>query len=358
MQTGIVGLPQVGKTTLFKILTRAHLDEKAARAATHVGVARVPEPRLEKLAEIYHPKKITYASVEYVDVGGIMKDRAKDSAVLAPLREVDALAHVLRVFDDPAVPHPAGSIDPLRDAESLDLELMLSDLDQVDRRIDRVEKDLKKKKEPHLEQELLLLQRCKKAIESEKPLRELEFHPDEQKLIAGFKFLSQRPMLYVLNLGDGEVAELESAVERHKLAKLAGRPNTAVVSVCGRIEAELAELEPAEANEMLAAYGLKSSGLDRFIQATYHLLGLTSFFTAGEPEVRAWTIRRGTNAQKAAGAIHTDIERGFIRAEVVRCEDLLAAGSIAGARERGQLRLEGKEYIVQEGDVILFRHSG
>ena len=358
MQTGIIGLPQVGKTTLFKILTRAHLDEKAARAATHVGVARVPEPRLEKLAEIYHPKKITYASVEYVDVGGIMKDRAKDSAVLAPLREVDALAHVLRVFDDPAVPHPAGSIDPLRDAESLDLELMLSDLDQVDRRIDRVEKDLKKKKEPHLEQELLILQRCKKAIESEKPLRELEFHPDEQKLIAGFKFLSQRPMLYVLNLGDDEVAELESAVERHKLAKLEGRPNTAVVSVCGRIEAELAELAPAEANEMLAAYGLKSSGLDRFIQATYHLLGLTSFFTAGEPEVRAWTIRRGTNAQKAAGAIHTDIERGFIRAEVVRCEDLLAAGSIAGARERGQLRLEGKEYIVQEGDVILFRHSG
>jgi len=358
MQTGIIGLPQVGKTTLFKILTRAHLDEKAARAATHVGVARVPEPRLEKLAEIYHPKKITYATVEYVDVGGIMKDRAKDSAVLAPLREVDALAHVLRVFDEPAVPHPAGSIDPLRDAESLDLELMLSDLDQIDRRRDRVEKDLKKKADPVLEHELTVLQKCKAAIESEKPLRELELHSEEHKLISGFKFLSQRPMLYVLNLGDEEVAELESAVERHKLAKLEGRPNTAVVSVCGRIEAELAELEPAEANEMLAAYGLKSSGLDRLIQATYHLLGLTSFFTAGEPEVRAWTIRRGTNAQKAAGAIHTDIERGFIRAEVVRCEDLLAAGSIAAARERGQLRLEGKEYLVQEGDVILFRHSG
>ena len=165
-------------------------------------------------------------------------------------------------------------------------------------------------------------------------------------------------MLYVLNLGDDEVGELESAVERHKLAKLASRPNTEVVSVCGRIEAELAELEPAEALELLAAYGLKSSGLDRLIHATYHLLGLTSFFTAGDPEVRAWTIRRGTTAQKAAGVIHTDIERGFIRAEVVRCEDLLAAGSIAAARERGQLRLEGKEYIVQEGDVILFRHSG
>jgi len=365
MQTGIIGLAQVGKTTLFKILTRAHLDEKAARAATHVGVARVPEPRLGQLAELYHPKKITYATVEYVDVGGMVKDRAKDSAVLAPLREVDALAHVLRVFDDPAVPHSAGSIDPLRDAEVLDLELMLSDLDQITRRIERVEKDLKKKKEPALEQELVLLNRCKEAIEAEKPLRELEFNPEEHKMINGYKFLSQRPMLYVLNLGDSEVAELDSAVGRHRLSKLAGLPagqagraNTAVVPICGRIEAELAELEPAEAAEMLAAYGLKSSGLDRLIHATYELLGLTSFFTAGEPEVRAWTIKRGTNAQKAAGAIHSDIERGFIRAEVVRWGDLLAAGSVAAARERGQVRLEGKEYIVQEGDVILFRHSG
>ena len=358
MQTGIIGLPQVGKTTLFKILTRAHLDEKAARAATHVGIARVPEPRLAQLAALYHPKKITYATVEYVDVGGLAKDRAKDSATLAPLREVDALTHVLRVFDDPSVPHSAGSIDPLRDAETLDLELMLADLDQVARRIERVEKDLKKKKDPLLEQELVLLRRCQAAIEAEKPLRELEFSAEERKTINGYMFLSQRPMLYVLNLGDDEVAELDTAVARHKLGKLEGRPNTAVVSICGRIEAELAELEPAEAGEMLAAYGLKSSGLDRLIRATYHLLGLTSFFTAGEPEVRAWTIRRGTTAQKAAGAIHSDIERGFIRAEVVRWDDLLAAGSLPAAREKGQVRLEGKEYIVQEGDVILFRHSG
>jgi len=358
MQTGIVGLPQVGKTTLFKILTRVRLDEKSARAATHVGIARVPEPRLEKLAQLYHPKKITHATVEYVDVGGLVKDRAKDSAVLAPLREVDALAHVLRVFDDPSVAHAAGTVDPLRDAESLDLELMFADLDQIARRIERVEKDLKKKREPLLEQELPLLQRCRATIESEKPLREMELQPEERKIISGYKFLSQRPMLYVLNLGDSEVAELDTAVQRHNLARLSGRPNTAVVSICGRIEAELAELEPAEAAEMLAAYGLKSSGLDRLIQATYHLLGLTSFFTAGEPEVRAWTIRQGTTAQKAAGAIHSDIERGFIRAEVVRCEDLLAAGSLGVARERAQVRLEGKEYVVQEGDVILFRHSG
>jgi GTP-binding protein YchF len=235
---------------------------------------------------------------------------------------------------------------------------MFSDLDQISRRIERVEKDLKKKREPALEQELVLLNRCKAAIESEKPLRELEFNAEERKTIFGYKFLSQRPMLYVLNLGDSEVADLETAVERHKLSKLLGRPNTVVLSICGRIEAELAELEPAESAEMLAAYGLKSSGLDRIIQATYQLLGLTSFFTAGEPEVRAWTIKRGMNAQKAAGAIHSDIERGFIRAEVVRCEDLLAAGSLPAARERAQVRLEGKEYIVQEGDVILFRHSG
>src|ERR1017187_8618722 len=198
MQTGIIGLPQVGKTTLFRILTRARLDEKLARAATHVGVARVPEPRIDQLAKLYSPRKITYATVDYVDVGGMAEGRARDSGVLAPLRDVDALAHVLRVFDDPAVPHSAGSVDPLRDAVTLDLELMLSDLDQITRRIERVEKDLKKKKEPILEQELVLLNRCKTAIESEKPLRELEFNADERKMIHGYKFLLQRPMRHVL----------------------------------------------------------------------------------------------------------------------------------------------------------------
>jgi ribosome-binding ATPase len=358
MQTGIIGLPQSGKTTLFRILTRAHLDEKAARAVTHVGVARVPEPRLAQLAAIYHPPKITYATVEYVDVGGISRDRKRDSSVLAPLREVDALAHVLRVFDDPSVPHAAGSVDALRDAVSLDLELMLSDLDQIERRIERVEKDLKKKKETVLEFELALLQRCRTAIQAETPLRELPFTPEEKKALTGFMFLSARPMLYVLNLGDDEAPQLDSAVQRHGLEKLAGRPQSAVIAVCGRIEAELAELEDAAAAELLAAYGLKEPGLHRLIRATYDLLGLIQFFTAGEPEVRAWTIPRGTTAVKAAGAIHTDIERGFIRAEVVRCEDLLAAGSIPAAREKAQVRLEGKDYVVQEGDVILFRHSG
>ena len=355
MQTGIIGLPQVGKTTLFRILTKAQLDAKGGQA-THVGVAKVPEPRLVELAKLYDPKKITYATVQYVDLAGVQKERMRES--LASLRDVDAIAHVIRVFDDPSVPHAEGNIDPLRDVTNLDLELILSDHEQVTRRLERVDKDLKKKKDPALEWEKTVLEKCKAHLEAEKPLRELELTPEERKPISGFLFLSQRPMLYVLNLGDDEAAEMDKAVEKHKLAALQGRPNTAVVAVCGRLEAELAEMEEKEAGELLASYGLKEPGLNRLIHATYDLMGLCSFFTAGEPEVRAWTIRKGSTAVKAAGEIHSDIEKGFIRAEVVRCEDLLAAGSISAAKEKAQVRLEGKEYIVQEGDVILFRHSG
>jgi len=355
MQTGIIGLPQVGKTTLFRILTKAHVDTKGGQAA-HVGVAKVPEPRLIELAKLYNPKKITYASVQYVDLPGVQKERMRES--LATLRDVDAIAHVIRVFDDPSVPHSEGSIDPLRDVTNLDLELILSDHEQISKRLERLEKDLKKKKDPQFELEKTVLEKCKAHLDAEKPLRELELTPEERKPIGGFLFLSQRPMLYVLNLGDDEAAEMDKAVEKHKLAALQGRPNTAVVAVCGRLEAELAEMEEKEAAELLASYGLKEPGLNRMIRATYDLMGLVPFFTAGEPEVRAWTIRKGSTAVKAAGEIHSDIEKGFIRAEVVRCEDLLATGSIAAAKEKAQVRLEGKEYIVQEGDVILFRHSG
>jgi len=299
----------------------------------------VPEPRLLELAKLYNPKKITYATVQYVDVGGMQKDRNRDA--LAPLREVDTIAHVIRVFDDPSVPHAAGSIDPLRDATNLELELILADHDQVSRRLEKA-----------------VLEKCKAHLESEKPLRELELTAEERKPIGGFLFLSQRPMLYVLNLGDEEAAELSTAVERHKLGALQGRPNTAVVAICGRLEAELAQMDDKEAAELLESYGLKEPGLNRLIHATYALMGLIPYFTAGEPEVRAWTIRKGASAVKAAGEIHSDIEKGFIRAEVVRWNDLLTAGSLGAAREKAQVRLEGKEYIVQEGDVILFRHSG
>ena len=355
MQTGIIGLPQVGKTTLFRILTKAQLDAKTAQT-THVGVAKVPEPRLLELAKLYDPKKITYATVQYVDLAGVQKERMRES--LASLRDVDTIAHVIRAFDDPSVPHSEGTIDPLRDALNLDLELILSDHDQVTRRLERVEKDLKKKRDPLLELEKTVLEKCKAHLEAEKPLRELELTPEERKPIGGFLFLSARPVLYVLNVGDDEAAQLDSAVERHKLTSLQGRLNSAVVAVCGRLEAELAEMDEKEAAELLASYGLKEPGLNRLIRATYDLMGLISFFTAGEPEVRAWTIRKGSNAVKAAGAIHSDIEKGFIRAEVVKCADLLAAGSLAAAKEKAQVRLEGKEYIVLEGDVILFRHSG
>jgi len=355
MQTGIIGLPQVGKTTLFRILTKAQLDAKASQT-THVGVAKVPEPRLQELAKLYDPKKITYATVQYVDLAGVQKERMRES--LASLRDVGTIAHVIRAFDDPSVPHSEGTIDPLRDALNLDLELILSDHDQVTRRLERVEKDLKKKRDPLLELEKTVLEKCKAHLEAEKPLRELELTPEERKPIGGFLFLSARPVMYVLNVGDEEAAQLDSAVERHKLTSLQGRRNSAVVAVCGRLEAELAEMDEKEAAELLASYGLKEPGLNRLIRATYDLMGLISFFTAGEPEVRAWTIRKGSNAVKAAGAIHSDIEKGFIRAEVVTCADLLAAGSLAAAKEKARVRLEGKEYIVQEGDVVLFRHSG
>jgi GTP-binding protein YchF len=358
MQTGIIGLPQVGKTSLFRILTKARVDARSKPGEAHIGIARVPDDRVVKLAEIFKPKKITFATIEYVDVGGMQKDREKNSASLVPLREADALAHVVRLFEDPANPHPAGSIDAIRDIESIEIELMLTDLEQATRRLERVEKDLKKKKETHLELEHAVLLRCIKALEGETPLRELEFRPDEKKAVTGFTFLTQKPMLYVLNLGDDEAADIDHVIEKHKLEKLATKLQTAVVPFCGKIEAELAELGDAEAAEMMSAYGLRESGRNRLIQATYRLLGLISFLTCGEPECRAWTIERGMTAQQAAGAIHSDIEKNFIKAEVVTWEHLLAAGSFAVAKERGQFRLEGKEYIVQDGDVILFRHGG
>jgi len=357
MQTGIIGLPLVGKTSLFRVLTRARVEARSAPAQMHVGIARVPDARVAKLAEVFKPKRVTYATIEYVDIGGLQKDREKNSSSLVPLREADALAQVVRLFEDPSVPHD-GPIDAMRDIESVEIELMLTDLEQASKRMERLEKDLKKRKEPLLETELQLLTRCRQALEAEQPLRELDFKPEEQKMLNGFMFLSRKPMLYVLNVGDEEAAEINRIVEKHHLEKLNTKPHTAVVPFCGKIEAELAELSDAEAAEMMQAYGLAESGRDRLIQASYRLLGLISFLTCGEPECRAWTIEQGMSAQKAAGAIHSDIEKNFIKAEVVNWEDLLKAGSFPAARERGQVRLEGKEYIVREGDVILFRHAG
>jgi GTP-binding protein YchF len=361
MKTGIIGLPQVGKTSLFQILTKAHLSAQAHSnpREAHVGVAKVPDDRLDRLAELYHPEKLTHTSVEYVDVGAIGQDALKESAYIGHLRQVDALAHVLRAFDDPAIPH-VGAIDPIRDIKNVEFDLMVSDLGQIEKRLERLEKDLKKMKTPELEKEFELLNRANAHLGSEKPLREMEMTPEDKKRIRGFMFLSEKPILYVLNIGESTELgkELEEAVSKYKLTEVAARPNAGGTAICGKVEAELSEMSDADAAEFLASYGLQESGLTRLIRTTYKLLGLISFFTAGEDECRAWQIAAHTRAQEAAGAIHSDLEKHFIRAETIRWDQLLEAGSEANARAKGTLRLEGKDYIVQDGDVMHIRHSG
>ena len=359
MKTGIIGLPQVGKTSLFKMLTKAKLEERGYTREAHIGVARVPDERLEKLSALYSPKKTTFATVEYADVAAIGQDALKETAFLAGLRQVDALIHVLRVFEDDSIPH-VGPVDPLRDINRVEFDLMVSDLTQIEKRLERLEKDLKKMRTGDLERENDLLLRSKVALENEQPLRELEMTADEKKLIKGFMFLSQKPILYALNIGESTTLgdDLDSAVSRFKLDSVAQRPNSGATAICGKVEAELAEMDDEEAADFLASYGLHESGLVRLIRKSYELLGLISFFTAGEDECRAWTVPVGSKAPQAAGAIHTDLEHHFIRAETIRWDALLEAGSEAVARSKGTLRLEGKEYIVQDGDVMHIRHSG
>jgi ribosome-binding ATPase len=361
MKTGIIGLPQVGKTSLFKILTKAKLEEhgRSNPREAHLGVAKVPDERLEKLSALYSPKKTTFASVEYADVAAIGQETLKETNFLTNLRNVDALIHVLRAFEEESIPH-VGAIDPLRDVKNVEFDLMVSDLDQIEKRLERVEKDLKKKRTSELEQEHALLLRSKEALEKEQPLRELEMTAEEKKLIKGFMFLSQKPILYVLNIGESTTlgADLEGAAGRFKLDEIARRPNAGATAICGKVEAELAEMDDTEAAGFLDSYGLHESGLVRLIRKSYELLGLISFFTAGEDECRAWTVHAGAKAPQAAGAIHTDLEKHFIRAETIRWDQLLDAGSEAAARSRGTLRLEGKEYVVQDGDVLNIRHSG
>jgi len=361
MKTGIIGLPQVGKTSLFRILTKAHLSAQAYAnpREAHVGVAKVPDERLDRLADLYHPKKLTHASVEYVDVGAIGQEALKESSFIGHLRNVDALAHVVRAFDDPSIPH-VGPVDPLRDIKNVEFDLMVSDLGQIEKRIERVEKDLKKMRSPDLEKEFELLKRAKTCLESEKPLRELEMTPEDKKRLRGFMFLSEKPIFYVLNVGESTELgkDLEQAVSKYKLTEVASRPNSGATAICGKVEAELAEMSDADAAEFLSSYGLTESGLSRLIRTSYRLLGLISFFTAGEDECRAWTIPANSKAVDGAGAIHSDLSKHFIRAETIRWNELLDAGSEANARARGTLRLEGKDYIVQDGDVMHIRHSG
>jgi len=333
----------------------------AGRQEANVGVSRVPDDRLDELTALFNPKKHVPATVEFADMGGGTASGSKAGAAalldVAAFRNADALLHVVRMFRDPSVPHAAGSIDPARDARTMEDELILADLGVVERRLERLERDLKKGVSADLKKEHEILQRCRAALEHGTPLRDLDLPTEEAHRLRGFQFLSSKPLLIVLNLDEADLPRADRAVELAGLQEFVKGPHTRAVPICAKIELEIAQLDPADAAAFMADLGLRESGLDRVIRASYDLLGYISFFTVGEDENRAWSIPRGTNAQIAAGEIHTDIQRGFIRAEVCRYEDLLKRGSIAACRDNAELRLEGKEYIVADGDVINFRHA-
>jgi GTP-binding protein YchF len=354
MQFGILGLPKVGKTTLFNTLTSAHEATGKFEAAgkAHVGVAKVPDPRLVALRDLFSPKKFTPATVEYVDVPGIEKG-GSEALDLERLKSVDGLLHVVRAFEDPEIPHAGGRLDPASDVATLDLELILSDHSLVERRLERLAKSGKRGLSPQEEREkALLAETILPALERETPLRRLGLAGEEEKMLRGFQLLSAKPMLVVVNVAEGEVASA-----RPESFGLGGEGGLPGLVVSAPIELEISRLSADEQRDFLADLGLAEPSLDRTIRACYELLGVHSFFTVGEDEVRAWTIRRGTIAREAAGAIHSDIERGFIRAEVARWDDLVRLGSLAACREKALLRLEGKEYVVADGDVVHFRFN-
>jgi ribosome-binding ATPase len=361
MQIAIVGLAAAGKTTVFNTLTRGHADTGGyGGLELHVGVVKVPDPRLDRLAEIFKPKKVIHADVTYVDLPappasseGRIGTEELPPEHLARLREADALVHVIRAFDDPSVPHPAGTVDARRDLEQLDVEFALADLALTDRRLDRLRTSGRHgspaERESN-EREEAILSRVKEALERSRPIREVELEPDDEKLIRGFRFLTQKPVLVLLNLGENDLPRSRPLIDaisveyRHR--------QTIVDALSARIEMELGELEPDEARAFMDELGLRESSLDRVIGLSYRLLGLISFLTAGPDEVRAWPIREGSTAVDAAATIHTDLAKGFIRAETVAYEDLVELGSTAEARRHGKLRSEGKTYRVHDGDVI------
>jgi GTP-binding protein YchF len=356
MKTAIIGLPMVGKTSLFTILTGFHESARVGMMEARQGVTQVPDPRVEALAEVFEPKKVTHATLDYLDFPSISMEALRNPGYLSSMRLAEALAHVIRVFDSDTVPHEKGSIDPMRDLEEVQTELILSDLMVVEKRLEKVAKDRRKIKDPNLDREHDLLVVCKAALEENHPLRTLELSEEDDKRIRGFQFLSRKPVLFVFNLGEDSAGRLHE-VEREFEAKVGARPGTAVTAICGKVEAELAEMEPEDAREFMESYGLAESGLDRLIAAGYKLLGLMSILTVGEAECRAWTVPIGCTALKAAGAIHTDFEKKFIRAEVANWRTLVEEGGYSGARQKGLLRLEGKEYVVQDGDVLVIRHG-